>query len=168
MNRRVGSVVIGVLVLVGSLSFASGSPAGGATPGFEPFPSWTGLVTRVYTDLMATAPSSSVRSTWVADLDGGSKTKGDLVDSLRRGSENTTNVDPATRLYRAFMGLPADPSGVDFWTGKLDAGKRSRGTVMVGFSESSEYRNTQRENVDVAVAYIFLLNRAPNTAEVTD
>lgn len=36
---------------------------------------------------------------------------------------------------------------------------------MVGFSESSEYVRTQRENVDVAVAHIFLLRRSPTPAE---
>ncbi|MCB1030693.1 MAG: DUF4214 domain-containing protein [Acidimicrobiales bacterium] len=225
MSRRTRSIVVAVFVLMASLVGTSVSPAGAATPGFEPFGSWSALVQRVHTDLVASAPSSSVLSTWTRDLDAGTKSEGHLVDSLRRGSENTTNVDPATRLYRAFMGRtpdagglkfwvarrrsgawtlirsanyfaessefkakygplsnrafvtliytdvmgrPADTGGVNYWTAQLDKGSKSRGAVMVGFSESSEYKNRQRENVDVAVAYIFLLNKTPNTTEVTD
>ena len=68
-------------------------------------------------------------------------------------------------FYTDVMGRPADPSGVAFWTEQLDSRKRSRGSVMVGFSESNEYRVKQRENTDVAVAYVFLLGRAPKADE---
>ena len=36
---------------------------------------------------------------------------------------------------------------------------------MVGFSESSEYLRKQAQNTDVAVAYVFLLDRVPTAAE---
>lgn len=190
-----------------------------------PFSSWTTLVKRVYVDLTRAQPSPTALRTWQAALDGESKTAGDLVEALRRGTDNTTNVDPVARLYRAFFGRTpdaaglkywvarkrtgassvtkmantfaasnefrskygklsnrafvtriyrdvlersADPSGVSYWTGKLDRKERSRGQVMVGFSESSEYRRKQAENTDVAVVYIFLLGRAPTVQEVHD
>ena len=40
--------------------------------------------------------------------------------------------------------------------------------MVVGFSKSNEYKTKQAQNTDVAVAYIYLLGRAPNTAETTD
>ncbi|MGN6693604.1 MAG: DUF4214 domain-containing protein, partial [Aquihabitans sp.] len=191
-------------------------------PGYSPFASWLALVERQYRDVLGRAPTVSESSTWVTKLDTGAATRGQLVDELRRSTENTTNVDPTARLYRALLGRApdpsglkywinrrrsgawtlvemadyfatsaefkrkygaltnrqfvtriytdvlgrtADPSGVDFWTKQLDTKRRTRGSVMVGFSESNEYKRKQAENTDVAVAYILLLGRAPNADE---
>lgn len=192
---------------------------------WAPFASWTALVKRQYLDLTGAQPNSIVVGSWVSRLADGSATAGDLVEALRRGSDNTKNVDPVARLYRAFLGRTpdagglrfwvgrkragtwtvtkmadsfatsseftrtygkltnrafvtriytdvlgraADTSGVNYWTGTLDAKTRTRGQVMVGFSESSEYKRKQAENTDVAVAYVFLLGRSPSASEVTD
>jgi uncharacterized protein YkwD len=192
---------------------------------YAPFASWSELVKRLHVDLTDAQPSASALSSWVASLSGGSKTRGDLEEALRRTTDNTSNVDPVARLYRAFLGRTpdagglkfwvnrkrsgtwsltkmadnfaasnefktkygtltnrqfvtriytdvlgraADPSGVDYWTGRLDSGTWSRGRVMVGFSESNEYKRKQAENTDAAVAYVFLLGRAPTAAELTD
>jgi hypothetical protein len=191
-------------------------------PGYAPFASWTALVDRQHRDVIGRAPTGSESSSWVAKLEAGTATRSQLVDALRRSAENTSNVDPTARLYRAFLGRapdasglefwigrrragtwtltrmadsfassseftrkygaltnrqfvtriytdvlgrPADPSGVDYWTGKLDRRERTRGGVMVGFSESSEYLRKQAQNTDVSVAYIFLLDRVPNATE---
>lgn len=190
-----------------------------------PFADWASFVTRQYTDLTAKAPTASNLALWVDRLSSGSHTKGDLVEALRRGSDNTTNVDPAVRLYRAFLqrtpdagglrfwvtrrrngswtlnrmsqqfatshefltkygslsnhdfvvriytdvlGRTPDAGGVSYWTRQLDLGRRNRGTVMVGFSESSEYKRKQAENTDVAVAYVYLMGRSPTALEVAD
>ncbi len=42
-------------------------------------------------------------------------------------------------VYQNVLGRPGEASGIDFWTGELDAGRRTRGEVMVGFSESVEF-----------------------------
>jgi hypothetical protein len=190
-----------------------------------PFLSWSAFVQRQFVDLTAKAPSSAQLTNWIGLLNGGSKTKGDLIEGLRRGPDNTTNVDPTARLYRAFLGRTpdagglkfwvnrhrtggwtltriadyfasssefirkygaltnrqfvtriytdvlgrtADTAGVNYWTAKLDTKVKTRGQVMVGFSESSEYKRKQAENTDAAVAYIYLLGRAPTAGEVTD
>lgn len=190
--------------------------------GYVPFASWAALVDRQHRDVIGRPPTATESSGWIAKLEAGSATRAQLVDSLRRSAENTTNVDPTARLYRAFLGRApdasglefwigrrragtwsltrmadsfassnefktkygtltnrqfvtriytdvlgrtADPSGVNYWTGKLDRKERTRGGVMVGFSESSEYLRKQAQNTDVSVAYIFLLDRVPNAAE---
>ena len=191
-------------------------------PPYSPFTSWSALVARSYQDILGRSPTTAESSTWVSDLSTGKQTRAQLVDGLRRGAENTTNVDPTARLYRALLGRApdpsglkfwinrrrsgawslvkmadyfassaefmrkygaltnrqfvtriytdvlgraADPSGVNFWTNQLDTKRRTRGSVMVGFSESNEYKRKQAENTDVAVAYILLLNRGPNADE---
>jgi hypothetical protein len=78
-----------------------------------------------------------------------------------------TNRAFVTRIYTDVLGRAADPSGVDYWTLTLDKKSRTRGGVMVGFSESSEYQRKQAQNTDVSVAYVFLLDRAPNSDEIT-
>jgi hypothetical protein len=194
-------------------------------PTAAPFASWPALVARQYLDLTGQPPTSSNSTYWVTALDSGAKQKGELITSIRHGSDSSTNVDPAARLYRAFLGRAPDAGGlkfwvnrrrtgtwtlvrmadyfaassefkrkygsltnqqfvtriytdvlgrnasppdVDYWTTQLDLKRRTRGSVMVGFSESSEYIRKQAEIIDASVAYAFLLGRVPSSAELND
>lgn len=69
-------------------------------------------------------------------------------------------------VYANVLGRPGEPSGVDFWTGQLDLGRRTRGAVMVGFSESPEYRRQMAHLVNVVVLHVAMLDRAPTTSEL--
>ena len=194
------------------------------SPDYLPYTGWAPFVSHAYIDITGTPPTTAQLDSWVDPLWEELETKGGFIDSLRRGTENTTNVDPTARLYRAFLGRApdasglmfwigrrragtwsltrmadsfatsnefttkygtltnrafvtriytdvlersADQAGVDYWTRKLDTGSKTRGGVMVGFSESSEYKRKQAENTDVAIAYIFLLGRVPTITETT-
>ena len=77
-----------------------------------------------------------------------------------------TNRAFITRIYTDVLGRAADQAGVNFWTAQLDAKKKTRGQIMVGFSESSEYKRLQAQNTDVAVVYIYLAGRTPTSFEV--
>ena len=199
------------------------SGLGGAPP--WPFASWDALVDQLFLDMTGKAPSAADRSQFSTALQSGALTRGWASDALRQRPDSTSTVDPAVRLYRAFLGRApdhgglsfwitrrrtgtwtlvrmanhfaassefrrtygdlsnrqfvtriyvdvlgrtADAGGVDYWTRQLDLGRRSRGSVMVGFSESSEYRRLQAVNTDLAVAYFFHLKRAPNATETLD
>lgn len=61
------------------------------------------------------------------------------------------------RVYLNVLGRAGEPSGTDFWTAELDAGRRSRGVVMVGFSESPEYVGATQGTVDVVAIYSGML-----------
>ena len=50
--------------------------------------------------------------------------------------------------------------------GELSSGRRSRGEVMAGFSESSEYRNENKPRVDVIISFFGLVRRVPNAGEL--
>ena len=206
---------------LGGLVKLTGWPSG---PPYAPFGSWSALVTRQYQDLTGKPPTASELSAATTPLAAGSKTPGQVDDALRRGTENSTNVDPTARLYRAFLGRApdagglkfwighrrdgsysltkmadsfadsnefktkygslsnkafvtriytdvlgraADSSGVAYWTKKLDTKAKTRGGVMVGFSESNEYKRKQLENTDASVAYILLMGRAPSAGEAS-
>ena len=79
-----------------------------------------------------------------------------------------TNRAFVTRIYTDVLERTADQAGVDYWTKKLDTKTKTKAQVMVGFSESNEYKTKQAQNTDLAVAYIYLLGRTPTTPETTD
>ncbi len=223
--RVIVAVLLAVLMVIGFAPLR----AEAADSGYAPFASWKALVNRQYVDLTTKAPTASQSSSWVSQLSSQAKHKGNLVDSLRRGSENLANVDPVVRVYRAFLGRApdagglqfwikrkrnvapakkwtvtqiateftnsnefktkygkltnrqfvtqiytdvlgraADQAGVNYWTGKLDRKEKTKAQVVVGFSESNEYKNKQAQNTDVAVAYIYLMGRAPTSAEASN
>ena len=60
-----------------------------------------------------------------------------------------TNRQFVTQIYTDVLGRAADPSGVNYWTGKLDRKEKTKAQVVVGFSESNEYKTQAGENTDV-------------------
>jgi hypothetical protein len=81
-------------------------------PGFG---SWSDLVLLHHRALLGRPPTTAEHGTWVAALTAGTKTPGQLDDALRRSADNTANVDPVVRLYRAFLGRAPDAGGLRFW-----------------------------------------------------
>jgi hypothetical protein len=168
--------------------------------------------------------TATERSTWLTQLNAGTKTVGQLIEALRAGTDATTNVDPTIRLYSAYLtripdagGLnfwlgrrragwtlsrissnfagssefirrygsltnrafveniyenvlqrPGDAAGISYWTGQLDRNRKSRGQVMINFSESNEYKNKQARNVAATAVYIHVLGKAPTLQQRTD
>ncbi|MCU1454220.1 MAG: cell wall-binding protein [Acidimicrobiales bacterium] len=193
------------------------------TPPPAGFATWAAMAARQFADLIGRAPSAAELNTWVPPLTAGSKPAGALPAALRTSVDNTTNVDPVTRLYTAYflrtpepgglrywvgrrrtgtslftvsnafagsaefthrygsltnkafvqlvyknvLNRPGEPNGVAYWTAQLDQHRRTRGEVMVGFSESHEYISKKTHDVDVVVLYIFMLGRAPTAAELS-
>ena len=76
-----------------------------------------------------------------------------------------TNAAFVKRVYENVLGRAADPSGLDYWTGRLDRHLVGRGQVMLNFSESSESVQRTRFVSAVVDVWFGLLNRAPTAAE---
>jgi hypothetical protein len=72
------------------------------------------------------------------------------------------NEQFVTLVYNNVLGRAPDAGGLAFWKGQLDAGSMTRGQVMLGFSESAEYRETSDSQVYVTMMYIGMLRRAPD------
>lgn len=68
------------------------------------------------------------------------------------------------RIYQNVLGRPGDAGGIDHWVSRLRAGD-SRGKVLVGFSESAEYRRQTAADVTVSWAFAQLVDRMPTAAE---
>src|SRR6185436_4616992 len=67
-------------------------------------------------------------------------------------------------VYQNVLGRPPDAGGRAYWKGQLDASKMTRGQVMLGFSESPEYRSASESMVYVTMMYFGMLRRAPDQA----
>jgi hypothetical protein len=78
---------------------------------------------------------------------------------------NLNNRDYVNRLYTNILGRTADQAGSDFWTGRIDRGEESRGSMLMQFSESVEYRNGTANAVLATLVYTKLLRRSPAQAE---
>jgi hypothetical protein len=84
---------------------------------------------------------------------------------LRYGSLNNTQY--VQQLYRNVLGREADTAGLADWVGQLDAGA-SRGAILVGFSESDEFKGELAGQVEILRLYYLLLQRMPTAAELQD
>ncbi len=67
-------------------------------------------------------------------------------------------------VYNNVLGRAPDSSGFAYWTGELNSGRLSRGQVMVGFSESVEFKARIHNSVYVTMMYVGMLRRAPERA----
>jgi len=67
-----------------------------------------------------------------------------------------------TLVYNNVLGRAPDAGGLAFWTGQLDSNAMNRGQVMLGFSESPEYRGLIANEVYVTMMYVGMLRRAPD------
>jgi hypothetical protein len=129
---------------------------------------------RLYRAFLQRTPDAGGLRYWVGRKRSGTWSITRMADQFATSSEfirkygTLTNRQFVTRIYTDVLERTADAAGVDYWTRQLDLRRKTRGQVMVGFSESSEYKRKQAENTDVAVASVFLLGRAPSATEVTD
>lgn len=64
-------------------------------------------------------------------------------------------------VYQNVLGL-LDPVGKAYWLAQM-AGGATRGTVMLGFSDSPEYVAAIGNEVFVTMMYVGMLKRAPDT-----
>jgi hypothetical protein len=67
-----------------------------------------------------------------------------------------------TLLYDNVLGRAPDSAGHAFWVNQLDTSQRTRGQVMLAFSESEEYRAASFNMVYVTMMYAGMLRRAPD------
>ena len=64
-------------------------------------------------------------------------------------------------VYQNILGRAPDSGGFAFWVGELNSGRRTRGQVMIGFSESAEYERLTSYEVYVTMMYVGMLRRSP-------
>ena len=75
-----------------------------------------------------------------------------------------SNAEFMQLLFFNVFDRQPDPAGYTFWLGELDANRRSRGNVMVQFSESPEFQQKSAAKVAISLIYAGMLQRAPDPA----
>jgi hypothetical protein len=125
---------------------------------------------RLYSAYLTRIPDRSGLNYWLGRRRAGStlfrissQFAGSSEFERRYGS--LTNRQFVQQVYANVLGRPADASGLEFWTRRLDTKRVGRGQVMINFSESNEYQRTQADAVDAAIVHIHVLGRAPSAVE---
>jgi hypothetical protein len=102
-------------------------------------------VARLYDTVLGRRPEASGLVFWKDALEGGRATIDQVADDFARSQEfrdtygaATTNRQFAEALYRNALDRGPEQSGLDYWTGRLDAGV-ARLEVVLAFSESAEH-----------------------------
>ena len=80
------------------------------------------------------------------------------------GLTSASNEAFVMQQYRDFFARDADSSGLAYWVGELDAGRKIRGNLSMDFVYSTEYQNNVAPVVRLYFAYF---NRLPDTGGLT-
>ncbi len=126
--------------------------------------------TRLYSAYFLRIPDAGGLKYWIRQRRVNGKTLNRISDVFAASSEfknkygSLSNRAFVELVYQNVLGRAGETSGVNYWTSRLDRKVSSRGTVMTGFSESSEYTRKQTAKVNVSATYILLLGQAPGTS----
>jgi hypothetical protein len=155
-------------------NFEGGGAPAGLIDALRKGSAWDGRVgpvSRLYSAYFLRAPDTGGLKYWVARSRAGTRLYA-ISSTFAASSEfqrrygSLSNADFVKLIYQNVLGRTPDSGGLSYWTRQLDAG-RTRGRVMVGFSESSEYIRKQAANVTVIEIWLGMLHRAPTAAELT-
>lgn len=139
------------------------------------FPEWArqSPMIRLFQAYFLRLPDLGGLNYWTGKSRGGMRIN-QISSSFAASSEFTNRYGKLSNrafvelVYTNVLGRNGDPGGIASWTAKLDAKTKSRGEVMVGFSESNEYKNKTRALTDVVNVYTGMLRRTPTKAENTE
>ncbi|MBI2709216.1 MAG: DUF4214 domain-containing protein [Actinobacteria bacterium] len=126
-------------------------------------------VVRLYLSAFLRAPDHRGFVWWRDQILSGKQTLLSMADFVTTSSEfrrrygSLGNLDFVRRVYLNVLGRPADAGGLDYWADQLTAG-RSRGWVLLGFSEAQEFKRASRAQVDVDLVTESMLGRTPTQA----
>ena len=74
-----------------------------------------------------------------------------------------SNAGYVDALYQHVVQRAAEPGAANYWVTQLDSGM-NRSEVLLGFTESAEYRQAIPTDISIALDYVNLLGRSPDPA----
>jgi hypothetical protein len=125
-----------------------------------------GPVARLYWSFFLRPPDAPGLAHWVAQRAAGASLPS-IAAKFAASNEFKTTYGPLSNaefvdlVYENILERDPDAAGLSYWTGQLASGAKSRGDVMVGFSESSEGRAFLAPQVDVVLVHLGLLRTLP-------
>ena len=162
-----------VLTSIEAIHFADGTKFFGVdTSGAE--------IARIYLTTLGRAPDAAGLGHWVTVLDAGAISLRSVIDGFTESAEFAQRYgapDPEaflTLLYANVLGRAADVAGLNYWAGGLNDGTLTRPDVVLGFSESAEFKAKTAPDLanglwaadpvalDVLRTYLTTLDRLPD------
>ena len=117
---------------------------------------------RLYYAALARCPDYVGLQNWSNALHADVLTLTGAADQFAASAEFTfkygslDNTGYVQQLYRNVLGREADPAGLADWVGQLNAGA-TRGTILIGFSESPEFKADLANQVEIVRLFYLLL-----------
>ncbi|MFZ6723806.1 DUF4214 domain-containing protein, partial [Undibacterium sp. Ji49W] len=132
------------------------------------FQTGIGSLTRLYFGAFDRLPDRDGLAYWIQQEKAGmnlSKISASFVASTEFQStygslDNSAFVD---RVYQNVLHRSSDTAGKAYWLGQLNSGV-SRGDLLAGFTESTEFKASSQSKVSLTLDYIGLLGHAPDAA----
>ncbi len=128
-----------------------------------------GPVIRLYWAYFERRPEQAGLDFWVQQRQGG-RSLASIAQFFATSQEfetlygNTSNSTFVTLVYQNVLDRDPEPAGLAYWTNRLAQGLTTRGTMMIGFSESPEGRLLMRGEVDTILLHVGLLGSVPDAA----
>jgi Tol biopolymer transport system component len=128
-----------------------------------------GPVTRLYWAFFLRAPDQPGLDYWVAQNAAG-KGLHTIAGQFAQAKEFRDRYGAlghgafVTLVYQNVLERDPDPAGLHYWTGQLTSGAVTRGSLMVGFSESAEGRRYLAPQVDLVLVYLGMFRVMPSKA----
>lgn len=131
-------------------------------------------VERLYGAVLDRDPDPQGFAFWLDQLTSGARSLRQIADVMVGVTPEFTdlygdldNAAFVNQLYLNVQDRPGEAGGVAFWTGQLDSGAITRGGVVLGFSESKEYRvaTGSTDPLDRLYCAFFLRNPEPGGRE---
>ena len=123
------------------------------------------FVMQQYLDFLGRDGDAGGIAYWKGELDNGTLTRADCVNSFVFSEEFQAKVAPVSRIYLAYFLRIPDTGGLEFWINEKLAGK-TISDISDSFAASTEFQNTygSLNNADfVNLVYTNLFNRAADS-----
>jgi len=123
------------------------------------------FVMQQYLDFLGRDGDADGITYWKGELDNGTLTRADCVNSFVFSEEFQAKVAPVSRIYLAYFLRIPDTGGLEFWINEKLAGK-TISDISDSFAASTEFQNTygSLNNADfVNLVYTNLFNRTADS-----
>ncbi len=103
-------------------------------------------VYRLYCSYFLRYPDQDGFGYWLSEFDSGARDLNDISEFFAISTEFTSTYGSLTNsqfvglIYTNILEREPEATGFDFWLGELDSGNRTRGWLMLFFSQSDEFR----------------------------
>jgi hypothetical protein len=136
--------------------------------GSQEFEGTIAPIVRLYFAYFLRIPDSMGLQYWISEYSNG-RSLGSISDGFAASNEfrqtygSLTNGQFVTLVYQNVLGRNPDQVGYAYWLGQLNSGTLTPGQMMLGFSESNEYKASISNEVFVTMMYLGMLRRSPDT-----